>query len=137
MYWPQIPALITLATVFGLTSACGGAESDDHPGAGSPNGGSVGGVAGAVAGSGPAGGKSAGGSGGTAGQGAVDCEAVCAHVKTLCPDRADISDVWLSACKSVCDARLQLTPDTAKLEQACVEAAETCNAAITCVATPG
>lgn len=119
--------LIALATVFGLTHACSGGGSDDSSRAGSSNAGSMGAVGGA-----------SGGSSGTAGQAAaVDCEAVCAHVKMLCADRTDINDVWLSACKSSCDARVQLTPNTALLEQACVQAAATCNASVICVATPG
>jgi hypothetical protein len=142
MYPRQIPwQLLALATALGPTSACSGDGSDDHSGAGSSNGGSLGTVAGASNAGSPAGGQSAaetGGTSGTAGQaGAVDCEAVCAHVKVLCPDRTDISDVWLSACKSVCDARVQLTPEVARQEQECVEKAATCNASITCVAMPG
>jgi|SRR6478735_720872 len=128
--WP----LLALATLTAETSACSGTGSDDS-GGGSANAGSPGGSGGAVAGN-SAGGQATGGTSGSSPSGMVDCEAVCAHVKTLCSERAEIDDVWLSACKSACDARVQLTPDTARLEQTCVDAAVTCNASIACVATP-
>lgn len=67
---------------------------------------------------------------------AVDCAAVCGHVKTLCAENTTISDVWVEACTSACDARVQLTPDVAELEQACVMAAADCGAAINCVTAP-
>jgi len=93
------------------------------------SGASAGGAAGASAG------NSAGASAGSAGQ-TVDCAAVCGHVDTLCAENAAIDELWLSACKSACDARAQLTPAVALLEQACVMAAADCSAAIVCVASP-
>ncbi|HYQ43828.1 MAG TPA: hypothetical protein VER11_17730 [Polyangiaceae bacterium] len=72
---------------------------------------------------------------GSTGQ-SVDCVAVCAHVKALCAENGAIDDVWLSACKSACDARVQVAPDTAELEQTCVMTAADCSAAIVCVASP-
>ncbi|HYP78246.1 MAG TPA: hypothetical protein VER12_19870 [Polyangiaceae bacterium] len=122
--------LLALAPLTGLANACSSASSDDHSGAGSANGGSAG-----VAGSDVAGNQAAAGTSGESRPG-TDCEAVCARVKALCPDRVDIDPTWLSACKSACDARVRLTPDTARLEQTCVQAAATCNASIICVATP-
>lgn len=84
------------------------------------------------------GGKSSAGSVGVGGTSAasVDCAAVCAHVKALCPDNAAISDVWLDVCESACDARVQVAPDTAALEQTCVMAAPDCSEAVNCVASP-
>ena len=86
----------------------------------------------------PAGGKAgAGASGSTGGAGqAVDCAAVCEHVKVMCATNGTIDDNWLSACQQVCDTRAQLTPDVAKLEQTCVTAAADCSASIVCVASP-
>src|SRR6478609_1642364 len=84
--------------------------------------------------SGPASAGASSGAGST-GQ-SVDCVAVCAHVKALCAENGAIDDVWLSACKSACDARVQVAPDTAELEQTCVMTAADCSAAIVCVASP-
>jgi len=75
------------------------------------------------------------GSGGSSGS-TVDCTAVCAHVKVLCPDNSSINDTWLDVCKSACDIRVQVDPASAELEQACVMAAADCSAAVSCVASP-
>ena len=66
----------------------------------------------------------------------MDCQALCGRVEILCIDRTDINDVWLDACRSACDARVRVAPSTAELEQRCVGEAATCNAAVTCVASP-
>lgn len=110
----------------------GGPASGGSSGDGQTSGGSVsvgGAAAGAKAGSSSV---SAGGSSGVD----VDCAAVCGHVKVLCADNGSISDVWVDACKSACDARVQLTPAVAELEQTCVMAATDCSASINCVASP-
>lgn len=125
----------------GLLALACGSSSDDGPASGgaSPGGSTSasGGLPSASGGANSAGksGSENVGSGGSSGQ-TVDCAAVCGHVKTLCSENNAISDVWLDACKSACDARVQLTPDTAELEQACVMAAADCSAAVNCVATP-
>jgi hypothetical protein len=75
--------------------------------------------------------------GGTGGQApAVDCEAVCNRVQTLCEGQSTIDENWLSVCRSACEVRLQVTPDVALLEQRCVESTTMCTAAILCVASP-
>lgn len=68
--------------------------------------------------------------------GTTDCAAVCARVRTLCAGRSDIDDTWIAACQTQCQSRVQLEPDVATLEAACVNAASTCDTAVTCVATP-
>jgi hypothetical protein len=68
--------------------------------------------------------------------GTVDCAAVCGHVGDLCAGRSDVDATWLDVCRSQCGARLQLEPDVAALEAACVAAAADCNAGVNCVATP-
>jgi hypothetical protein len=67
---------------------------------------------------------------------AVDCAAVCGHVGDLCAGRSDVDATWLDVCRSQCQARMQLEPDVAALEAACVAAAPDCNTGVTCVATP-
>jgi len=125
--------LIGSACVGALALACGesGSEcgrADCSPAVGGDaNGGSSSSLGGASSGGKP--------SGGTSGQ-SVDCTAVCGHVKTLCSENSAISDVWVDACKSACDARAQLTPEVAELENACVMAAADCSAAVSCVASP-
>ncbi|HEY4188295.1 MAG TPA: hypothetical protein VGP07_24690 [Polyangia bacterium] len=71
-----------------------------------------------------------------AGAGPVDCAAVCGQVGDLCAGRSDIDAAWLDVCRSQCQTRLQLQPDVASLEAACVGAATTCDTGVTCVATP-
>ncbi|HYP97346.1 MAG TPA: hypothetical protein VER96_01645 [Polyangiaceae bacterium] len=105
--------------------ASGGSSNGGHPASGGgaqPSGGSVG-----------VGGNT--GIGGNAGS-TADCTAVCAHVKTLCADNSSIDDTWLDVCKSACDIRVQVAPDSAELEQACVMAAADCSAAVSCAASP-
>jgi hypothetical protein len=66
----------------------------------------------------------------------VDCASLCATVGQLCAGRSDIDSVWLDACRTQCNARLQLEPSVAALEASCVGAASTCDVGIACVATP-
>lgn len=61
---------------------------------------------------------------------------MCGHVKTVCSENSAVSDAWVDACKSACDAREQLTADVAELEQAWVMGAPDCRAAVSCVASP-
>jgi hypothetical protein len=65
--------------------------------------------------------------------GTVDCAAVCGHVGDLCAGRSDIDAIWLDVCRSQCEARVQLQPDVAALEAACVAAAPDCDS----VGAPG
>ena len=125
--------LAILALVLG--SACRGDDSEDEPAPSPPSapaGGSASGGASASGGRSTTGGTSTGGSAGAA----VDCAAVCAQVSALCPGRTDISEIWLDACRTACNARVQLRPDLALLEKTCVESAPTCNDAVACVANP-
>ena len=118
-----------------MSLSCG-ESSDGRPGpasGGSPNGGSINASGGTASGGKPSGGSV--GIGGGSGQ-SVDCTAVCGHVKVLCKETNAISDVWLDACESACDARVKLTPAVAELEKSCVMAAADCSAAINCVASP-
>jgi hypothetical protein len=66
----------------------------------------------------------------------TDCTAVCGRVQELCSGRPEIDDLWLDACRSQCQARVQLEPDVAALESSCVIAASVCDTAVTCAATP-
>jgi hypothetical protein len=124
---------LSLSCLGALTLSCGGDSDDGPPSGGASNGGSTNASGGAAAG-----GKPSGGSSGTGGGSAqtVDCAAVCGRVKSLCEESNAVSDVWVDACKSACDARVQLTPDVAELEEACVMAAADCRTAIACVASP-
>lgn len=113
--------------------SCSGRSDEPAAAAGSPSGGSINAASGSTASGSTAGGGTAdsGGNGSV-----VDCGAVCARVKTLCPDNAAIDSVWLDACKSACNARVQLTPSVAQLERSCVMNATDCSASVVCVASP-
>lgn len=133
--------LVSVSLLGSLLLSCSG-SSDDAPagaGAGAPSGGATSAASGASAGgksnAGVSGSAGNLGSAGSAGP-AVDCTAVCGHVKALCVDNSAISDVWLDACKTACEARVQVAPDIARLEQTCVSAAADCSASIVCVASP-
>lgn len=126
--------LLIFAGSLGSAALSCSSGSDHGPASGgAPSGGST-----SSAGGASAGGKSGSGTSGSAGNlgGTVDCGAVCGQVKVLCAENSAISDVWLSACQSACDARVQLTPDVAELERSCVAAAANCDAAVMCVAAP-
>jgi len=125
--------LITAGCLGTLALSCSSTSDNGPASGGALNGGATSASAGANSGGGPSGGSV--GTGGTSAQ-TVDCAGVCGHVKTLCSENNTISDVWVDACKSACDARVQLTPDVAELEQACVMAAADCSAAINCVTAP-
>jgi len=129
--------LLSGTVCFGVLALSCGSGSDAPASGGAANGGAANG--GATNGGASNGGATS--SGGTSSVGessgqAVDCAEVCGHVKVLCTENSAIGDVWVDACKSACDARVQLTPNVAELERACVTAAADCNAAINCVVMP-
>ena len=133
---PASIAVVRLAVLAGLwllAPACSSGDDDDS------NSG-VGGT-GASGGSSAAGGTAAGGStsgaGGSGGQSpVVDCRALCDHVATVCAGQSTIDANWLDVCRSACDVRVQVAPDTAVLEKTCVDGAPDCTEAVLCVASP-
>jgi hypothetical protein len=130
---PTMLLLTAAGCLGGLALSCSSSSDGGPASGGSSHGGSTSASGGTSAGGNP--GSGSGNFGGSAGQ-TVDCAAVCGHVKSLCAENNTVSDTWVSACKSACDARVQLSPDVAELEQACVMAAADCSAAINCVASP-
>lgn len=118
--------LLAACAVAGLGCSDDGAEPEE-------SGGSSG--AGNSAGAGGSS-SSGGGSGGTSGAASVDCAALCERVRTLCPGEPEISELWLDACRSSCDARVQVAPEIAEREQRCVDEATACDVAVLCVAAP-
>ena len=119
--------LAMLAGLWLLAPACSSGDDDD----------STGGTGGSGASGGSGGGASGTGTGGSGAQGpAVDCAKLIAHAATLCAGRSDIDANWLDIAERQCEARAELTPDTARLEETCVNGAADCNAAVNCVASP-
>jgi len=67
---------------------------------------------------------------------AVDCAAVCDRIAAICAGMSTIDDNWLSICRSNCEVRVAVTPDTARAEASCVYGAGDCTTAVMCAVDP-